>query len=299
MKQRTLIKNLGDRINQIVTVMGFVKKIRNQKHVQFIILSDHTGEVQVVHSKTSNHEMATIIGDLTPGSTIHVTGLAVSAPQVKLNGVEIQLQSIGVDSIAKTPLPISATSSLEKQMDWRQISLRTASNFLIFSVQTTMEKAMREYWLQHGFVEIHSPKLMGTASESGAELFKLDYFNDKKAYLAQSPQFYKQLAIAGGLDRVFEIGPVFRANPSFTSRHDTEFTSVDMEIAWIESHEDLMSIEEEWLAHVLSIIKQQHGEDIFSAFDTKITVPSLPFPRITLAEARDILQKNGHSIDHH
>ena len=112
MNQRILVKNLGGSINQIVTVMGFVKKIRNQKHVQFIILSDHTGEVQVVHSKTSNHEMATIIGDLTPGSTIHVTGLAVSAPQVKLNGVEIQLQSIGVDSIAKTPLPTAPVTAL-------------------------------------------------------------------------------------------------------------------------------------------------------------------------------------------
>ena len=110
---------------------------------------------------------------------------------------------------------------------------------------------MREFWREHGFIELHSPKLMGSASESGAELFRVEYF-DEHAYLAQSPQFYKQMAMAAGFGKVFEIGPVFRANPSFTSRHDTEFTSVDMEISWIDSHEDVMAVEERWLAHVLA-----------------------------------------------
>ena len=160
------------------------------------------------------------------------------------------MQDLKVDSLAEPELPITADSALDKRIDWRYLDLRRPDRRLIFEVQTTVEQAMREFWRAEGFVEIHTPKLMGSASESGAELFKVEYF-DTTAYLAQSPQFYKQMAIAGGFERVFEIGPVFRANPSFTSRHDTEFTSVDVEIAWIDSHEDVMAFEERWLAHVL------------------------------------------------
>ena len=136
---------------------------------------------------------------------------------------------------------------------------------------------MREYWAEAGFIELHSPKLMGSASESGAELFKVDYF-ERIAYLAQSPQFYKQMAMAAGFGRVFEIGPVFRANPSFTSRHDTEFTSVDVEIAWIDSHEDVMAFEEGWLAHVLAVVKDVHGEEIEETFGSEVVVPAVPVP---------------------
>jgi aspartyl/asparaginyl-tRNA synthetase len=154
---------------------------------------------------------------------------------------------------------------------------------------------MRECWIQEWFIEIHTPKFMGSASESGAELFKVEYF-DGVAYLAQSPQFYKQMAMAAGFGRVFEIGPVFRANPSFTSRHDTEFTSVDVEIAWIESHEDVMAFEERWLAHVLASVKASHGEAIEESFGTEVVVPSLPFPRVTLADAKQQLQDGGHEV---
>jgi aspartyl-tRNA synthetase len=134
---------------------------------------------------------------------------------------------------------------------------------------------------------MHTPKLMGTASESGAEVFELGYFG-RPAYLAQSPQFYKQLAIAAGVDRVFEVGPVFRAEPSFTSRHATEFTGVDVELAWIDSVEDVMSFEERMLAHVLAAVAAEHAAAIREHFKTEVTVPPLPFPRLTLAEAAEI-----------
>ncbi len=156
-----------------------------------------------------------------------------------------------MDSLAEPELPIAPDSALDKRIDWRYLDLRRPDRRLIFEVQTTVEHAMREYWRKEGFIELHTPKFMGSASESGAELFKVEYF-DRQAYLAQSPQFYKQMAMAAGFGRVFEVGPVFRANPSFTSRHDTEFTSVDVEISWIDSHEDVMAFEERWLAHVLA-----------------------------------------------
>jgi aspartyl-tRNA synthetase len=114
------------------------------------------------------------------------------------------------------------------------------------------------------------------------------------AYLAQSPQFYKQMAMAAGFGKVFEIGPVFRANPSFTSRHDTEFTSVDVELSWIDSHEDVMAFEEAWLAYVLGVVKEAHGEAIEATFETEVVVPELPFPRVTLDEAKELLRASGH-----
>jgi aspartyl-tRNA synthetase len=182
---------------------------------------------------------------------------------------------------------------MDQRLDWRYLDLRRPDRRLMFEVQTTVEHAMREFWQRERFVEIHTPKLMGSASESGAELFRVDYF-DRNAYLAQSPQFYKQMAMAAGFGRVFEIGPVFRANPSFTSRHDTEFTSVDMEIAWIDSHEDVMTLEEAWLAHVFAVVIAAHGPAIRDAFGNELTVPALPFPRMSLEQAKVLLRARGH-----
>ncbi|MBU2545280.1 aspartate--tRNA(Asn) ligase [Patescibacteria group bacterium] len=300
MKDRTLIKDLKSCINQIVTVKGFVSTVRDQKQMQFLVLSDLTGKVQLLHMKsgTTNDPIGSLISSLTTESSVVITGKVIEAPNVKLGGLEIKIDSIQVCNMAESPLPITADSSLDKQIDWRQISLRRPENQLIFLVQTTMEQAMREYWAQNGFIEIHSPKLMGTASESGAELFKVPYFNNWTAYLAQSPQFYKQMAMASGFDKVFEIAPVFRANPSFTSRHDTEFTSVDMEISWIDSHEDVMQLEEEWIAYSLDIIAKKHGNEIKEVFGIDVVVPTIPFPRITLEDARKVLNSQGHEISH-
>jgi aspartyl-tRNA synthetase len=180
-------------------------------------------------------------------------------------------------------------------MDWRYIDLRSPKSQLIFRVQTTVEEAMRNYWLRNGFIEIHSPKFVEGATESGSELFQLDYFG-KRASLAQSPQFYKQMAMAAGFEKVFEIGPVFRANPSYTSRHDTEFTSVDMEMSWIDSHHDVMDIEEKWLQHALAAVHAVHGKKIKEQFGADLKVPSTPFPRITMEEAYAILESRGHDM---
>lgn len=294
MFNRILIEELPKHIGTRVVISGYVITIRDQKKMQFIIVRDQTGQAQAVHFKNDDDKIASIISNLTAESSIIVTGQVISAPQVKPNGIEVQLESIEVANIAAS-IPIKESSSLESRMDYRHISLRFPTSQLIMQVQTTMEWAMREFWHQRKFIEIHTPRLMGTASESGAELFKLPYFG-KTAYLSQSPQFYKQMAIAGGLEKVFDIGPVFRANPSHTSRHDTEFTSVDMEVAWIDSYEDIMKLEEEWLTYVIGEVVKEHGDDIQRIFGVPVVVPSIPFPRITLAEARKLLAKQGHHI---
>jgi aspartyl-tRNA synthetase len=133
---------------------------------------------------------------------------------------------------------------------------------------------------------------MGTASESGAEVFKVGYF-DRTAYLAQSPQFYKQMAIAAGIERVFEVGPVFRAEPSFTSRHSTEFTGVDAEMAWIDDVDDVMAFEERMIAHALAKVADKHGEQIAELYGVKVVVPQTPFPRVTMAQALEIMRAQG------
>ncbi len=214
---------------------------------------------------------------------------------VQLGQLEILTESINVLGPAFPELPIDEDSSLDNRLDWRYLDLRRPSNLLIFRVQTWIEHVMRQYWLENEFIEIHSPKLMGSASESGGELFKLDHFG-QTAYLAQSPQFFKQMAMAAGFERVFEIAPVFRANPSFTSRHDTEFTSVDVEISWVRSHEDVMRFEEEWVHYVLTAVKEKYGDAISEAFGVEVIVPALPFPRVTMAEAYSILERLGHTI---
>jgi nondiscriminating aspartyl-tRNA synthetase len=293
---RTLIAELSDHVGEPVTVRGWVHALRDQKSMQFVIVRDESGLAQVVLPKQEPaSELNEQVSALTAEAAVTMTGTIVADERVKLGAVELRLQELSVDSAAEPELPIAPDSALDKRIDWRYLDLRRPDRRLIFEVQTAVEHAMREFWMSEGFIEIHTPKFMGSASESGAELFKVEYF-DGLAYLAQSPQFYKQMAIAAGFGRVFEIGPVFRANPSFTSRHDTEFTSVDVEIAWIDSHDDVMSFEERWLAHVLARVKESHGEAIESTFETTLAVPTLPFPRVSLADAKERLRAAGHEV---
>jgi aspartyl/asparaginyl-tRNA synthetase len=241
--KRTLVAQLAEHVDERVRVRGWVQAIRDQKSVQFVIVRDESGLAQVVLAKDEPpSELNDVVSALTAESSVTLIGTVVGDERVKLGGLEVRLEELAVDALAEQELPIAADSSLDKRMDWRYLDLRRPDRHLIFAIQTTVERAMREVWHEQGFIELHSPKLMGSASESGAELFKVGYF-EKTAYLAQSPQFYKQMAMSAGFGRVFEIGPVFRANPSFTSRHDTEFTSVDVEISWIDSHEDVMAFE--------------------------------------------------------
>ena len=291
---RTPIDQLASKVGERVTVRGWVHTIRDQKRMQFVILRDYTGLAQGVLAKSEEpSELNAAISGLTAESAVSVTGMVAADERVKLGGLELKIEELTVESLAEPELPVAADSALDKRIDWRFLDLRRPDRRLIFEVQSTVEHAMREYWREQGFIEIHTPKLMASASESGAELFKVEYF-DRAAYLAQSPQFYKQMAMAAGFERVCEIGPVFRANPSFTSRHDTEFTSVDTEIAWVDSHEDVMAFEEAWLADVLAAVKEKHGTAIEETFETEVIVPSLPFPRVTLENAKEMLREHGH-----
>jgi aspartyl-tRNA synthetase len=298
--ERTLIRDAIGKIGEVISIRGFVHSVRNQKAVQFIILRDHTGVIQIVAERSDNNKGANeLIETLTRESAIEVAGVVVSNPNVKLGQIELQLKTVRVASTSEAVLPIDVfgkiATDIDKRLDWRFLDLRQPENRLVFRIQTTVEMAMREYWIANDFVEIHTPKIMGSPSEGGAELFTLEYFG-QTASLAQSPQFYKQMAMAAGLDRVFEIGPAFRADPSFTPRHSTEFTSVDMEMSWIESHHDIMEFEERWLEHILRTVKEKHGKEIAETFGVEVVVPSLPFPKVTMDEAQEILREEGYAV---
>ncbi len=297
--ERTFVKDLRSMIGQSVKLQGWLQTLRDQKKIQFLILRDPTGLVQAAHWKPNDEALAESISKLGVESAVTVTGKVVDNPVVKLNQIEVQLESLSVENTAESPLPFDpfgeTLPTLDYRLDWRYMDLRRPVNHLMFEIETTMEMAMREFWLKNNFIEIHSPKLTGSPSESGAELFSLDYF-ERKAYLAQSPQFYKQMAMAAGFERVFEIGPVFRADPSFTSRHMTEFTGVDMEISWIESHDDVMKVQENWLQYIYTRVKEIHGEQIKEQFGVDLVVPTVPFPRIPMREAVQILKSRGYTL---
>ncbi|MGO4102864.1 aspartate--tRNA(Asn) ligase [Leifsonia sp. YAF41] len=302
MTERVLIKNLAALEDGPVSVSGWVDTVRDQKKVQFVVLRDESGAVQLVNPRTTDaegvvvaDEPATTISGLSQGSFITVTGELKHDERVKLGGIEVKLASVEVLSHAIPETPIAADSSLDKRMDWRFLDLRHPKQNLIFRIQTTFEHALRTYWVNNDFIEIHTPKLMASASESRAELFEVDYF-DTKAYLAQSPQFFKQMSQAAGFGKVFEIGPAFRADPSFTSRHSTEFTSIDAEISWIDSHEDVMQLHEDLMVAGFTAVKEKHGDEIKALFDVEITVPTQPFPRIPLAEAKEIVKSRGYEV---
>lgn len=297
--ERTNIGELRQKIGETVMVQGWLQTLRDQKKMQFLILRDRTGLLQVAHWKPNSPELAEQISKLSAETALTITGKVVDNPVVKLNGLELQLETLQVEGRSGEQLPFDPFGEnlpmVDIRMDWRYLDLRRPESLLIFKVQTTIEAAMRDYWVKNDFIEIHTPKIMGTPSESGAELFEIVYF-DRKAYLAQSPQFYKQMAMAAGFERVFEIGPVFRADPSFTARHMTEFTGIDMEMSWVESHEDVMAFEERLLQYVYQRVKDAHGEEIKARFGTDVIVPKLPFPRIPMAQAVEILKKEGYQL---
>jgi len=294
--ERMIIEKIKEKVGQQIKIAGFVHAIRDQGGIKFLIIRDISGTVQVVITKAQS-EALKITDSLSLESIVEVTGLVKKEKQAP-GGIEVVAEKISVLSYASPALPIPVVEksgkkvNLQKRLDWRWLDLRKPEKVLIFKVWTLMEQAFREYWTQNGYIEIHSPKLMSAPSESGAELFEVKYFK-RKAYLAQSPQFYKQMAMAAGFEKVFEVGPVFRANPSFTSRHDTEFTGYDVEISFIESHQEVIAEEQKAIRYVLEKIKRKFGKEISTLYRRELIIPTLPFPQITMREAKEILAKLG------
>ncbi len=305
---RCMIQDIRNHLGESVKVQGFVDNYRDSKAMAFIVLKDITGRLQITVEKEKLPEVSEAIAGLTPDSVITVIGTPVENDYVKLGGLELIPESIRVESLADA-LPIARKSipatkkkqaversSIDQRIDYRWIDLRTDENQLIFKAQTCLVAAMREFLLQKNFMEIHTPKLIGAASESGADVFEVKYF-DRSAFLAQSPQFYKQMAMASGFERIFEVGPVFRAEKSFTNKHTTEFTGFDLEMSYIDSFRDVMAAEAELLTYALGKVKEAYGKEIEEMFGVPVVVPTLPFPEVKLADLYEGLEKEfGYTV---
>ena len=294
--KKIYFKDLENYFDKEIEISGFVENIRNIKWVQFLVLRDSTGKVQVTIEKSdeNNAEMVELVNNLTVESTIKVTGTLKKNENVRLRGMEFIPTKIEVTSESDAELPINIHDKdaqlLDQRLDYRWLDLRNEYNFNIFKIQSDMTKFMREFMYSKDFTEIHTPKLIGAASESGSEVFEVKYF-DRKAYLAQSPQFYKQMAIASGYDKVFEVAPVFRAENSNTSRHTTEFTGFDVEFAYIDSYQDVMDFEEELLTYTLEKLHDKYNDLVKKLYNEEIVVPKNKFPRIKLSDLYDELEK--------
>lgn len=299
------MKDLEKYFDKEITLSGFAEKIRNLQWVQFIVLRNKTDRLQITIEKSdeNNKEMIEIVDKLTCESTIKVTGILKKNEKVKMGGMELIPSKIEVTSISEAELPISITnkdaSLIDTRMDNRFIDLRNDINGNIFRIQSEFVRGMRQYLYDNDFTEIHTPKIIGAASESGSDVFELSYF-DTKAYLAQSPQFYKQMAMAAGFGKVFEVAPCFRAEKSYTNRHATEFTSFDVEFSYINSYEDVMDLEEDLIISGLTSVKEKYGNLIKEMYGVDVVVPTKPFPRIKLQDLYKKLQeKYNYQIPDH
>ena len=276
-------------------ISGFVENLRNKRTMAFLVIRDISGKLQVTLEKEKNPELAALVDQLTIHSVVSVEGPVVANEYVKMGGMEMLPEKLEIESIADA-LPIKDDSEIDSRMDYRWIDLRREGNQLMLKMQTVLTGAMREFLLDRHFVEIHTPKLIAAASESGSEVFEVKYF-DTKAYLAQSPQFYKQMAMAAGLDRIFETGPVFRAEKSYTNKHATEFTGFELEFSYVYSVEEVMHMEEELLTYAFGKVAEACGEDIKRLFGKEVIVPTMPFPRMKLKDLYNELEaRYGYKV---
>ena len=293
------IKNIENYNDKTVILQGFVDKIRNLQYVMFIILRNSTGKIQITIEKENNVELATKLENLTNESTIKVIGKVFKNENVKMGGIEIIPEDVIITSLSSSELPFNIKdmdkSLRETRLDYRFLDLRREENYILFKTLAFMESKMREYWINNEYNEIHTPKISSNAAESGAEMFKLDYFGTP-AVLSQSPQFYKQMMMAAGFNRVFEIGPVFRAENSHTSYHASEIWMADAEIGWIENYNDVMDELENWVKYFMSNIKDEYGELIKEKFNVLVSDTSSKFPRIPFDECKKILKEKYNFV---
>ena len=285
---RTLVTELKEKIGQTVTLYLTLDVLRDQKHLQFILAHDKSGPIQLVVSKKTveKHEE---IGQLLQGSTFIAHGRVVEAVQSKTFGLEIFVEKIEIMSKAQA-WPITEESSIDLRFDYRVVDLKSKRNQLMLKLRSAFLQGCREYLEKEDFVEIQTPKLLSDPSEGGSEVFSVKYF-EEKAFLAQSPQFYKEAAIASGLEKVYEVSPVFRAESSFSSRHLCEFTGIDLELAWVFKVEEVMKVEEDMLVHALSKL-ELYKSQVKELFGVELTTqPTVKY--MTLDEAKEVLKTKG------
>lgn len=261
-------------VDHPVIVHGWLSRVRESKGVFKLEIRSRGTTLDATWEPGNSRRLTP-----TPESAVRAVGTMHTADRGQR---QLEIEELEVVNAASEQLPSATAQYL--------LALRSPARSLVFTVQTTLEAAIREFVLSRDFVELHTPKISAGGSESGATVFTIPYFGET-AYLVQSPQFYMQMAMMAGLDRVFEIGPVFRSEQGSTPIHATEFTVAHFEMSWIDSHEDLMRFEEELLRHAIEAVAAEHGEAIEREFGMTTEIPITPIPRFRVDEAPQLLGK--------
>lgn len=286
-----------EQFGKTVTVGGWVQEVRNLGGISFLQLRDRLGVIQVTTLKKRNQEVFDKVASLTRESVVLVTGTVKESKEARA-GFEVLPEKLEVVSAAETPLPLGVVdkvgADLDTRLNNRFMDLRKEEVRSIFRVKSRTLEGIRAYLTSEGFVEVSTPKIVAAGAEGGATLFPIKYF-DRSAYLAQSPQLYKQNLMATGLDRIFEIAPAYRAEASDTIRHIAEFMSLDVELAFIESSEDIMSVAEGIVTSSLEHVKKVAKDDL-ERLGAKVEVPAAPFPRVKYSEAVEMVNAAGMKI---
>ncbi|MCF7866879.1 aspartate--tRNA(Asn) ligase [Candidatus Woesearchaeota archaeon] len=294
---RTLINELGNKIGQSVLLKGWVSEIRNLNKIKFIILADRSGDIQTVAIQNeTDMESFDLINTITKESVVELIG-NVKENKTSKWGIEVIIEKCVLLNKADTPLPIDnsdkSNTHLDKRLDFRFLDTRNKKINALFRLRGKIVVFCTEFFDNKGFTNIQTPKINTIGVESGSELFELDYFG-KPAYLSQSPQIYKQMFVAGGFERVYEIAPVFRAENSNTTRHLTEFTGVDLEMGFIKDENDIMEIIEELFSYLIKRLKSEcSGELKILSVELK-EIETIP--KITMKKAKEILLSNGKKL---
>ena len=292
--KRVMINELNSYISEKVTIQGWIHRIRKLKEITFIILRDRTGLVQcVIDNKAID------VGNIKLESVVSILG-EVKESSNALNPFEILVETFDIINEVKDELPIEINKkeleiNLETMLNNRVLSLRHEKVNSIFKIQNLIVKGFREFLTKEGFTEIFTPKIVAEGAEGGTEIFEIKYF-ENKAYLAQSPQFYKQMMVGAGFERVFEIAHVYRAEQHNTNRHLNEYISMDFEMGFIENEEDIMNMEERLLKYVLNKVEKEGKRDL-EILNTVMPNIENTIPRIKLSEALEILRKEYNKTD--
>lgn len=286
--ERTMITDLTKELNKKVCIKGWVHRIRKLKKIAFIILRDRTGLVQCVIAP-EKLDVTSIRNE----SVISIEGI-VGESNNSISNLEVQVDSIQILSPVEQELPIEVNmpemgANLDTVLNNRMLSLRNAKLNTIFKVQALLAQGFAEFLTSQGFTQVFSPKLVKEGAEGGTAIFEVKYF-ESKAYLAQSPQFYKQMLVGSGYERVFEIGHVYRAEEHNTKRHLNEYVSLDFEMGFIKDERDIMALETELLKYLLKKLEAE-GKKYIEALGAELPHIEDAIPSMKLSEAIDILKQ--------
>jgi aspartyl-tRNA synthetase len=279
-----------------VTLFGWVQEVRDLGGIRFIIMQDREGTIQItIPKKRIAPEVLSKSDQLQKRYSIAVKGI-VKKTNMTNRGIEVIPNQIRILNTAMPQLPIDITgktpANIESRLDARALDLTQETTLAVFKIQHTALQAIRDYLFEQGYLEVHTPRIIASATEGGAELFSVKYF-DQTAYLAQSPQLYKE-QLTMSMEKVFEVGPFFRAEESHTRRHLSEFTSVDIEEAFANA-KGVMALLEQVIHHTLARVKQECAHEL-SVLKYKFEVPELPFKRLTYDEVLKTLKDEGVEV---